>query len=156
MWSSDMYNAWVKVNPKGEVFSPKKNECCSNMSSSPLKALLSPNLGITKEIMSRGPQVLDMEYWEPDRLEHGPGGPIFSLFQRLHFVISNNNIHHFRLGPTSEMVLAPWVNESEYHGMCYSDPHDLWICEFNSFVSDRCLDLMLVHLTMSGGNHRMP
>jgi hypothetical protein len=42
--------------------------------------LLSPNLGITKEIMYRGPQVLDMEYREPDRLEHGPGGPILSFF----------------------------------------------------------------------------
>jgi hypothetical protein len=40
--------------------------------------------------MSRGPQVLDMEYREPDRLEHGPGGPIFSSFQRLHFVIPHN------------------------------------------------------------------
>jgi hypothetical protein len=56
--------------------------------------------------MSRGPQVLDMEYRELDRLEHGPGGPIFSSVQRLHFV-SNNNIHHLRLGPISEMVLAP-------------------------------------------------
>ena len=36
-----------------------------------------------------------MEYQEPDRLEHGPGGPIFFL-QRLHFV-SNNNIHHIGL-----------------------------------------------------------
>jgi hypothetical protein len=27
--------------------------------------MLSPSLGITKEIMSRGPQVLDMEYREP-------------------------------------------------------------------------------------------
>jgi hypothetical protein len=31
----------------------------------PPKELLSPILGITKEIMSRGPQVLDMEYLEP-------------------------------------------------------------------------------------------
>jgi hypothetical protein len=38
--------------------------------------LLSPSIGITKEIISRGPQVLDMEYRESDRLEHGPGGPI--------------------------------------------------------------------------------
>jgi hypothetical protein len=49
------------------------------LSSSPL-SLLSPSLGITKEIMSRGPQVLDMVCREPDRLEHGPGGPIFSFF----------------------------------------------------------------------------
>jgi hypothetical protein len=31
----------------------------------PLPVVLSPILGITKEIMSRGPQVLDMEYREP-------------------------------------------------------------------------------------------
>jgi hypothetical protein len=55
--------------------------------------------------MSRGPQVLDMEYREPNRIEHGPGGPIFSPFQRLHFVSSSNNIHHLRLGPVSAMVL---------------------------------------------------
>ena len=36
-----------------------------------------PPLGISKEIMYRGPQVLDMEYREPDRLEHGPQGPSF-------------------------------------------------------------------------------
>jgi hypothetical protein len=41
--------------------------------------LLSPTLGITKEIMSRGPQVLDMEYREPDQLGHGLGGPILSF-----------------------------------------------------------------------------
>jgi hypothetical protein len=56
--------------------------------------------------MSRGPQVLDMEYQELDRLEHGPGGPIFSPFQHLHFV-NNNNIHHLQLAPVLEMVLAP-------------------------------------------------
>jgi hypothetical protein len=67
-----------------------------------------PLLGITKEIMSRGPQVLDMEYQELDQLEHGPGGPIFSSFQCLHFVNSNSNRHPSpRLGPVSEMVLSP-------------------------------------------------
>jgi hypothetical protein len=30
--------------------------------------------------MSRGPQVLDMEYREPNQLEDGPGGPIYSFF----------------------------------------------------------------------------
>jgi hypothetical protein len=70
--------------------------------------------------MSRGPQVPDMEYQEQDRLEHGPGGPIFSPLKRLHFVSSS--IHHLRLGPASEMVLAPQSNESRYHGMCHSDP----------------------------------
>ena len=103
----------------------------------------------------QGPQVLDMKYREPDRLEHGPGGPIFSPFQRLHLV-NSNNIHHLRLGPVSEMVLAPWGNESGYHGMCHSDPQNLWICASSSFVSNECLDLILIHLTMFGGNDRMP
>jgi hypothetical protein len=44
--------------------------------------MLSPSLGITKKIMSRGPQVLDMEYREPDPLELGPGGPNRGLQQR--------------------------------------------------------------------------
>jgi hypothetical protein len=56
--------------------------------------------------MSRGPQVLDMEYQELDRIEHGPGGPIFSPFECLHFV-SSSSFHHLHLGPVSEMVLAP-------------------------------------------------
>ena len=34
--------------------------------SSSWSQMLSPILGITKEIMSRGPQVLDMEYQEQD------------------------------------------------------------------------------------------
>jgi hypothetical protein len=36
--------------------------------------------------MSRGPQVLDMEYREQDLPEHGPGGPTFSSF--IIFVLS--------------------------------------------------------------------
>jgi hypothetical protein len=41
---------------------------------------MKPTKIITKEIMSQGPQVLDMGYREPNRLEHGPGAPIFSFF----------------------------------------------------------------------------
>jgi hypothetical protein len=39
--------------------------------------MLSPILGITKEIMSQGPQVLDMECREPDDLSMAPEGPSF-------------------------------------------------------------------------------
>jgi hypothetical protein len=53
--------------------------------------------------MSQGPQVLDMEYQEPDRLEPGPGGPILLLLQRLHLV-SNNNIH-----PIGLVLQQQWV-----------------------------------------------
>jgi hypothetical protein len=52
--------------------------------------MLSPTLGITKEIMSRGPQVLDMEYREPDDLSMAPEGP--SFLQCSPF-ISSSSIH---------------------------------------------------------------
>jgi hypothetical protein len=38
---------------------------------------LFPTPGITKEIMSQGPQVLDMECREPDDLSMAPEGPSF-------------------------------------------------------------------------------
>jgi hypothetical protein len=114
-----------------------------------------PLLGITKEIMSRGPQVLDMEYREPDRLEHGPGGPIFSSFQRLHFV-SSNNIHHLGL-----VLYQRWflLHEVMSPGIMVCVTLILKTFEYVHlvlFVSNGCLDLILIHLTMSGGNDRMP
>jgi hypothetical protein len=51
---------------------------------------LSPSLGITKEIRSRGPQVLDMEYREADDLSMGREGPSFHQCSPL---ITNNSIH---------------------------------------------------------------
>jgi hypothetical protein len=59
-----------------------------------LVVLLSPILRITKEIMSRGPHVLDMEYREPYDLSLALEGP--SFLQRLPS-ISNNNIHPISL-----------------------------------------------------------
>jgi hypothetical protein len=53
-------------------------------------ALLSPSLGITKEIMSRGPQVMDMEYQEIDELSMAMEGPSFLQCSPL---ITNNSIH---------------------------------------------------------------
>jgi hypothetical protein len=70
-----------------------------------LKVLLSPSLGITKEIMSRGPQVLDMEYREPDRLEHGPGGPILFFFNTSTLSATTTSITS--PGLATEMGLAP-------------------------------------------------
>jgi hypothetical protein len=52
--------------------------------------LLSPTLGIIKEITSRGPRVLDMEYREPDDLSMAPEGP---SFLQCNPFISNSNIH---------------------------------------------------------------
>ena len=52
--------------------------------------MLSPILGITKEIMSLGPQVLDMEYREPGDLSLALEGP--SFLQCIPS-ISNSNMH---------------------------------------------------------------
>ena len=68
--------------------------------------------------MSRGPQVLDMEYREQDLPEHGPGGPILFFFHHL-YLVSSRSIHHHRLGPVSKEVLAPWGNWYKYHGTCH-------------------------------------
>jgi hypothetical protein len=57
--------------------------------------MLSHRLGITKEIMSRVPHALDMEYQDKYQFEHGLGEPILSL-EHLHFV-SNNIINHLVL-----------------------------------------------------------
>ena len=56
--------------------------------------------------MSRGPQVVDMEYQEQDLSEHGPGGSILFFFRQIHLV-SNRKIHHHWLGLVSEKALAP-------------------------------------------------
>jgi hypothetical protein len=105
--------------------------------------------------MSRGPQVLDMEYREPDRLEHGPGGPIFSSFQRLHFV-SSSSIHHLGL-----VLYQGWflLHEVMSPGIMVCVTLILKTFEYVHlvlFVSNGCLDLILIHLTMSGGDDRMP
>ena len=66
--------------------------------------------------MSRGPQVLNMEYREQDWPKHGPGGPTFS--SSIVFVLTATTASiTIGLVPVSEEVLAPWGNWSRYHGM---------------------------------------
>ena len=62
--------------------------------------------------------VLDMEYREQERLEHGPGGPIFLLLSQL-CPVSSTSLHHYRPGLASERTLAPEVIGPRYHGMCH-------------------------------------
>jgi hypothetical protein len=52
--------------------------------------MLSPILGITKEIMSRGPQAVDMEFREPDELRVALEGPYFIQFIP---PISSSSVH---------------------------------------------------------------
>ena len=117
--------------------------------------MLSSSLGITKEIMSRGPQVLDMEYRVPDRLEHGPGGPSFLPFSASTLSAATTSI-------TFRLVLHQiWFLLHEVMSLGIMVCVTLILKTFEyahliPFVSNECLDLILVHLTMSGGNDKMP
>jgi hypothetical protein len=63
-------------------------------------------LGITRRSCLEAHMVLDMEYREQGRLEHGPGGPIFLLLSQL-CPVSSTSLHHYRPGLASERTLAP-------------------------------------------------
>jgi hypothetical protein len=63
-------------------------------------------LGITRRSCLEAHMVLDMEYREQERLEHGPGGPIFLLLSQL-CPVSSTSFHHYRPGLASERTLAP-------------------------------------------------
>jgi hypothetical protein len=69
-------------------------------------------LGITRRSCLEAHMVLDMEYREQERLEHGPGGPIFLLLSQL-CPVSSTSFHHYRPGLASERTLAPCGNWSE-------------------------------------------
>ena len=106
--------------------------------------------------MSRGPQVLDMEYREQDWPERGPGGPVFLLLRQI-CPVSSNNFHHHLLGLASEKTLAPWGNWSKvsWYVSCLVVITFLYMHQV-PYISDNCLDLTLVHLTIVGGINRMP
>ena len=106
--------------------------------------------------MSRGPQVLDMEYREPDRLEHGPGGLVFYFLQCLHLDSNNKNIHHLGLVMYQRCFFI-----HEVMSLCIMVCVTLILKTFEYvhlvlFVSNGCLDIILIHLTMSRGNDKMP
>jgi hypothetical protein len=63
-------------------------------------------LGITRRSCLEAHMVLDMEYRERDRLEHGPRGPIFLLPSQT-CPVSSTSFHHYRPGLASERTLAP-------------------------------------------------
>jgi hypothetical protein len=104
--------------------------------------------------MSRGPQVLDMEYREPDQLEHGLGGPIFSSFQSLHFV-NSDNIHHLGLLLYQRWFLLHEVMSSDIMVCVTLILKTFEYVHLVLFVSNGCLDIIHIHLTMSGGNDKM-
>jgi hypothetical protein len=62
-------------------------------------------LGITRRSCLEAHMVLDMEYREHERPEHGPGGPISS--SQPVCPASSTGLHHYRLGLVSERALAP-------------------------------------------------
>ena len=114
-----------------------------------------PLLGITKEIVSQGPQVLDMEYREPDWLEHGPGGPIFSFFSASTLSVAAASI------TISLFLCQRWFLLHEVMSLGIMVCVTLILKTFEYvhlilFASNVCLDLMLFHLTTPGENDRMP
>jgi hypothetical protein len=100
--------------------------------------------------MSRGPQVLDMEYREPDRLWHGLGGPMFLTFNASTLSTVETSITidlflyqrwfllHEVMSPVIMVCVALILKTFEYLHLI-------------PFVSNKCLDLILAHLSMSGG-----
>lgn len=98
--------------------------------------------------MSQGPQVLDMEYQEPYRLEPGPGGPIL-LIQCLHLV-SGSDIHPIVLVLQQQWVL---LHEVMSLGIMVCVTMIFKTFEYVHlilFTYDVCLDLMPFHLSTPG------
>jgi hypothetical protein len=62
--------------------------------------------------------VLDMEYREQERLEHGPGGPMFLLLSQT-CPVSSSSFHHHRPGLHQRGLLLHEVIGPRYHGMCH-------------------------------------
>jgi hypothetical protein len=62
--------------------------------------------------------VLDMEYREQERLEHGPGGPIFLLLSQLVLSAVPASITT-GLGLHQRGLLLHEVIGPRYHGMCH-------------------------------------
>jgi hypothetical protein len=100
--------------------------------------------------MSQGPQVLDMEYREPDQLEHGPRGPIFSSF-------SASTLSTIAASITLAWSCSKrWILLHEVMSLVIMVCVTLILKTFKCvhlvlFVSNACLDIILIHLTMSGG-----
>ena len=66
--------------------------------------MLPPSLGVTKEIMSRGPRVVDMECQDPGGQSIAMEGALFSLMHPTHHQ-QQHPPHH--PGSHKEMGLAP-------------------------------------------------
>jgi hypothetical protein len=75
-------------------------------------------LGITRRSCLEAHMVLDMEYREQERPEHGPGGPIF--FFSASFVLSAVPASITTgLGLHQKRLLLHEVIGPRYHGMCH-------------------------------------
>jgi hypothetical protein len=75
-------------------------------------------LGITRRSCLEAHMVLDMEYREQERLEHGPGGPIFFFSARLVLPAVPASITT-GLGLHQKRLLLHEVIGPRYHGMCH-------------------------------------
>jgi hypothetical protein len=100
--------------------------CCTSKPSNmkkgtyhPSLVRVTPNLGVTKEIMSRGPQVENMECQDPDGQIIAPKGPCLSFDS---FYTSPTTATSTTLvWSQNEVGLSPRGNEYGYHGKCHSN-----------------------------------
>jgi len=75
-------------------------------------------LGITRRSCLEAHMVLDMEYREQERPEHGPGGPIFFFSASLVLSAVPTSITA-GLGLHQKRLLLHEVIGLRYHGMCH-------------------------------------
>jgi hypothetical protein len=75
-------------------------------------------LGITRKSCLEAHMVLDMEYREQERPEHGPGGPIFFFSARFVLPAGPASITT-GLGLYQKGLLLHEVISPRYHGMCH-------------------------------------
>jgi hypothetical protein len=75
-------------------------------------------LGITRRSCLEAHMVLDMEYREQERPEHGPGGPIFFFSASLVLSAVPASITA-GLGLHQKRLLLHEVIGPRYHGMCH-------------------------------------
>jgi hypothetical protein len=75
-------------------------------------------LGITRRSCLEAHMVLDMEYREQERLEHGPGGPIFFFSARFVLPAVPASITT-GLGLHQKRLLLHEVIGPRYHRMCH-------------------------------------
>jgi hypothetical protein len=110
--------SWKKIKAKTITFQMLAQGGLENDETFLLKICYPRYLGITRRSCLEAHMVLDMEYREQERPEHGPGGPIF--FFSASFVLPAVPASITTgLGLHQKRLLLHEVIGLRYHGMCH-------------------------------------